>query len=155
MRQVDPIRMAAWRRSLDAHAAVLRVLNSELEGMVGMPLSWYDVLVNLEAAPGGQLRMSELAERIVLSQSGLTRLIDRMAQAGLVERTHCDSDRRGRFTVLTEEGRQALHAAAPTHIDGVWRHFATHLSDEEAATLADVYARVDAAARDRSVEVVD
>ena len=146
MRDIDPVRMAAWRRFLDTHAAVVRVLGDELRATVDLPLSWYDVLVTLEESPDGRLRMSDLAERVVLSQSGITRLVDRMSEMGLVRREVCGSDGRSRFAVLTAAGQQVLHDAAPTHIEGVWEHFASHLTDEEAATLATALERVGRAA---------
>lgn len=146
MRDIDPVHMAAWRGFLDAHSAVTRVLGDELRAAVGLPLSWYDVLVTLEESPDGRLRMSELAARVVLSQSGITRLVDRMTDMGLVRREVCPWDGRSRFAVLTPAGQQALLEAAPTHVEGVWEHFASHLTDEEAATLASALQRIGHAA---------
>lgn len=127
--------LAAWRAFLEAHAQLVDVLARELKDEQDLPLSWYDVLVHLSEAPDRSLRMQELAEAVLLSKSGLTRLVDRMQRAGLVERAACPSDRRGTFARLTDHGMQVLRDAAPTHVRGVEHHFASHLDDEEAALL--------------------
>lgn len=123
-----------WRDFLVAHRRLTDQLEIELERVEGMPLAFYDVLVNLSAA-GGHARMAELADRVLLSRSGLTRLVDRMVDAGLVERRQCPSDRRGQEAVLTPVGQRALEHASPVHLDGVERHFDAHLSDGEAKAL--------------------
>jgi DNA-binding MarR family transcriptional regulator len=143
----DPGHLAAWRALLETHAAVTELLARELVAERGLPLSRYDVLLNLAEAPGGRLRMQELSESVLLSKSGLSRLVDRMEEAGLVRRERCEDDRRGWFTVLTEQGRSALRRAAPIHLRGIQEHFARHLDDEEARVLATALARVSAAAR--------
>ncbi|HET6751274.1 MAG TPA: MarR family winged helix-turn-helix transcriptional regulator [Actinomycetes bacterium] len=143
----DPGHLAAWRALLETHAAVTELLARELVAEGGLPLSRYDVLLNLAEAPGGRLRMQELSESVLLSKSGLSRLVDRMEEAGLVRRERCEDDRRGWFTVLTEQGRSALRRAAPIHLRGIQEHFARHLDDEEARVLATALARVSAAAR--------
>lgn len=128
-------RLGAWRAFLEAHAQITDVLARELRDEEDLPLAWYDVLVHLSEAPGQQLRMQELADAILLSKSGLTRLVDRMQTAGLVEREACPSDKRGTFARLTDQGLAALEDAAPTHVRGVEQHFASLLDDEEAAVL--------------------
>jgi DNA-binding MarR family transcriptional regulator len=143
----DPGHLAAWRALLETHAAVTELLARELVAERGLPLSRYDVLLNLAEAPGGRLRMQELSESVLLSKSGLSRLVDRMEEAGLVRRERCEDDRRGWFTVLTERGRSALRRAAPIHLRGIQEHFARHLDGEEARVLATVLARVSGAAR--------
>lgn len=145
---IPPDRVAAWRAFLEAHSRVTEVLEQELKDEQGLPLTWYDVLVQLSEAPEQRLRMQELADRVVLSKSGLTRLIDRMAKAGLVQRAECDSDRRGTFAELTEQGYQRLRAAAPTHLAGVARHFTRHLDADEAAVLARTLRRIAEAAHE-------
>jgi DNA-binding MarR family transcriptional regulator len=139
--------LAAWRGLLEAHAAVVELLARELEAERGLPLAWYDVLLTLERAPEQRLRMQELAQSVLLSKSGLTRLIDRMEANGLVQREPCPSDRRGAFAVLTPQGRRAFRRAAPVHLRGIQEHFARHLDEEEAATLFAALARVTAVAR--------
>jgi DNA-binding MarR family transcriptional regulator len=141
---VDPLtdrQLDAWRAFIRAHAALLDVLGRELEAERGVPLTFYDVFVNLSEA-GGRLRMSDLADAVVLSRSGVTRVVDRMEKAGYVRRERCPSDRRGSFAVLTPKGRRALRDAWPVHARGVAEHFARNLSDEEAALLADVLRRM-------------
>jgi DNA-binding MarR family transcriptional regulator len=143
----DDSRLAAWRSLLEAHAALTELLERELVAERGLPLSRYEVLLRLVEAPGGRLRMQELASSVLLSKSGLSRLVDRMEAAGLVRRERCPSDRRGAFAVLTDQGRSALRRAAPVHLRGIQEHFARHLADGEARTLAAALGRVSAAAR--------
>jgi DNA-binding MarR family transcriptional regulator len=137
--------MAAWRAFLAAHARLTAVLERELEDECGLPLAWYDVLVQLSEAPNDCLRMTDLAAAVLLSKSGLTRLVDRMAAAALVERAPDDADRRGRVVRLTPDGRARLRAAAPVHLRGIEEHFGGHLRDAEAATLASILGRLPAA----------
>jgi DNA-binding MarR family transcriptional regulator len=148
----DPAQLAAWRRLLEAHATVTELLEHELVAERGLPLSRYDVLLNLAEAPGGRLRMQELSASVLLSKSGLSRLVDRMVEAGLVRRERCQDDRRGWFAVLTDQGRSALRRAAPVHLRGIQEHFVRHLEPEEVQVLATALARVVAAARAAQVE---
>jgi DNA-binding MarR family transcriptional regulator len=134
--------MRAWRHLLRAHAQVTRVLGAELEEMHGLPLASYDVLVQLAEAPEGRLRMSELADAVLLSRSGLTRLVDRLEREGLVERRSCLSDARGTFASLTETGRDRLQSAAGTHMDGVARHVLAHFTPQEQDVLGDLLGRL-------------
>lgn len=130
---------------LAAHARVTETLEKELAEAAGLPLGWYDVLVQLDEAPGGRLRMHDLARAVLLSRAGLTRLVDRMCAAGFVGREACESDRRGRFVTLTAAGREALCAAAPVHLRGVYEHFSAHLSAAEGEGLRAALGRVLAA----------
>ena len=139
--------LAAWRAMLEAHAEVTAALERDLLAGCGLPLAWYDVLAQLHDAPGRGLRMQELARAVLLSKSGLTRLVDRMEQAGLVVREPDPDDRRGTRTALTSAGRAALRRAAPVHVRGVQRHFARHLEGDEARVLLAACARIVAAAR--------
>jgi DNA-binding MarR family transcriptional regulator len=143
----DAERLAVWRLFLEAHAAVVDRLGRELETECDLPLTWYDVLVQLAAAPGRRLRMRDLADAVLLSRSGLTRLVDRMEAAGLVLRETHASDRRGADAVLTDAGRAALRRAAPVHLRGVQAHFATHVPDGALPDLRDALSRVVAAQR--------
>jgi DNA-binding MarR family transcriptional regulator len=135
-------RAAAWRAFLEAHARVTARLERELRDEQGLPLTWYDVLVQLHEADGHQLRMQELADAVLLSKSGLTRLVDRMERAGLVRRAACPSDRRGTFAELTAEGLRTLRRTAPTHLRGVGEHFSQHLDETEAEVLAQALRRI-------------
>jgi DNA-binding MarR family transcriptional regulator len=145
--EIGAVRLAAWRRFLEAHARVIDLLEDELRVDEDLPLSWYDVLVQLSEAGDRQLRMQELASAVLLSKSGLTRLIDRMERAGLVSRRPCEDDRRGTYAVLTDAGLQRLRDAAPTHVRGVAEHFTTLLDDHEAAVLAQALGRIAERAR--------
>jgi DNA-binding MarR family transcriptional regulator len=135
-------RMAAWRGFIQAHARVLAQLSRELQDEESLPLTWYDVLVQLSEAEGNRLRMQELAERVLLSQSGLTRLVDRLEADGLVERVRCSEDGRGLFAQMTPAGLEALRRTYPTHLRGVREWFTDLLTDEEAAVLARALTRI-------------
>jgi DNA-binding MarR family transcriptional regulator len=143
----DPASLSAWRLLLEAHATVTELLENELVTERGLPLSRYDVLLNLAEAPGGRLRMQELSASVLLSKSGLSRLVDRMVEAGLVRRERCEDDRRGWFAVLTDQGRSALRRAAPVHLRGIEEHFTRHLEPEEVEAMTAALKRVVAAAR--------
>jgi DNA-binding MarR family transcriptional regulator len=118
----DP-RLTSWRAFLEAHARVSRRLDDELRAEHGLSLAEYDALLQLAEAPGHRLRMNQLADRVILSRSGITRMIDRLALDGFVERAHCSSDARGAEAVLTDAGMACLRDAAETHLRGIDRHF--------------------------------
>ena len=139
---LDPDRMAAWRGFIEANAHVLGRLARELQEEQSLPLTWYDVLVQLSEAEGGRLRMQELADRVLLSPGGLTRLVDRLEAEGLVERVRCAEDGRGFFAQLTASGLDTLRRTYPTHLRGVQEWFAGQLTDEEAAILAGALTRI-------------
>ena len=127
--------MRTWRLFLEAHARLVNRLEVELRDETGMPLTWYDVLVQLAEAPDGRLRMQELARRVLISKSGLTRLVDRLCAAGYLTREADPGDGRGTLAVLTSKGRDALREAAPFHLAGVERAFAERLSPREVEAL--------------------
>ena len=143
---LDQRELNAWRGMLGVHSAMVRQLDAELERAHGLPLTSYEVLLRLAEAPEGALRMGPLADDLFLSRSGLTRLIDRLVKAGLVERTNCESDRRGSFAKLTDEGRRRFDEARPTHLDGVRGHFLSKLDDDDLDDLAAVWSKVGAGA---------
>lgn len=128
-------KLAAWRAFLQAHAKLIRVLEREMQEEQQLPLSWYDILAHLDDAIDGRLRMQELAESVLLSRSGLTRLVDRMAKSSLVSRAPCPHDRRGTFAVITPQGRTTLQKAMPGHLRGVEQHFLNHLDDADIQAL--------------------
>ena len=134
--------MLAWRRFLRVHALVTRRLESDLLAEQKLPLASYDVLVQLVEAPQRRLRMSELAERVLLSRSGLTRLVDRLERDGLVRREACPDDARGQFTVITSAGTARLRAASPTHLRGVAEHAVGRLEEDEAEQLSVLLSRM-------------
>ncbi len=135
-------RLPAWSTLLRVHAAVVPQLERELAADQRMPLSWYDVLLELNAAPEGRLRMSELGSRVVLSRERVSRVVDDLERARLVRRERNTEDKRSFFAVLTPEGRSRLRAAAPVYLAGIERHFTNHLSDDEARTIAAALGRV-------------
>src|SRR3954449_10850858 len=134
--------LAAWRGFLRAHAALTRELDAELAAAHGVPLSSYEVLLLLQAAPGGEMRMSELADSVLLSRSGLTRLVDRLVGAGLLERRQCSDDARGYNAAITAAGRRLFREARATHLTGIRERFLRHLSDEELGRLAGMWGRL-------------
>jgi DNA-binding MarR family transcriptional regulator len=139
---MDARGMRAWRSLLHAHAHVTRLLEAELEVAHGLLLASYDVLVQLAESPDGALRMSELAQAVLLSRSGLTRLVDRLERDGLVERRSCPSDARGTLATLTDVGRDRLREASGTHLRGVARHVLAHFSADELDVLGDLLGRI-------------
>jgi len=136
------VELEAWRSFLRAHARVTRLLDAELTAECDLPLGSYEVLLHLNEAPGRTMRMTELADRVLLSRSGLTRLVDRMEADGLIRRESCPSDARGTNAVLTDLGLARLKDAAPIHLRGVREHVIDLLSPEEIAILADALGRV-------------
>jgi DNA-binding MarR family transcriptional regulator len=145
---LDQKREAAWRVLITAHATVVEKIERALLEAGLPPLGWYDVLLELSAAPDCRLRMHELARAVVLSRSGLTRLVDRLEKAGLLRREPDPSDRRGAFAVLTDEGRDVLRRMWPVYAAGIAEHFGGHVSDEEARVLTEALSRVLAAKRE-------
>jgi DNA-binding MarR family transcriptional regulator len=145
---LDEGREEAWRLFITAYGVVIEGIEGELAGAGLPPLGWYDVLLELSAAPGRRLRMHELADAVVLSRSGLTRLVDRLERAGLLRREPDPADRRGAFAVLTEEGAAMRKRMWPVYARGISGHFGEHLSDAEVRTLARALERVIAANRD-------
>ena len=137
----------AWGAFLTAHAALEPILNRELEAACGLPLRWFDVLAQLHKTPHKRLAMTELANAVLLSKSGLTRLVDRIEEAGLVERASAPGDRRSLLIVLTPSGEKTLKRAAPIHEDGIRRHFGAHIRDNEAAAVEAALGRIAVAAR--------
>ena len=135
--ELKPAEIRAWTAFLDAQAALLRQLEAELVEKEDMTLAEFDVLIQLGMAPDRRLRMTELSERVRLSRSGLTRLVDRLVQAGFVKRTRCASDRRGTFATLTAVGGARLRHARPVHLRGVREHFGKRLSEAQLAAVAE------------------
>jgi len=125
----------AWRAFLKAHAMLTRQLDRDLRECCGMTLVIYDALVQLSEAPQRQLRISELADALVYSRSGLTRIVDKMEDAGHITRSRDESDRRSWIITLTSAGLSSLENAWRTHVQGVERHFASHLTRAQARTV--------------------
>lgn len=141
-----PERLRAWRLYFESALALVDVLDAELERDAGIPLRWYDTLVHLEETPDG-LRMNELAERILYSKSGFTRVVDRLEEAGLVRRVHPANDRRSILVVLTDEGRETMERARRYHRHGIEQHFSRHLAETDIKALSRALEKVSAHAR--------
>ena len=139
---LSPEELGAWRGMLRVHSGLTKALDAELVRAHGLPLSSYEVLLFLADAPGGRLRMSELADGVLLSRSGLTRLVDRLVPVGYVVRNACSDDGRGSYAELTPAGLSAVEAARRTHLAGVREYFLERLSDEDQRTLGEIWDRV-------------
>jgi DNA-binding MarR family transcriptional regulator len=139
-------RLRAWRLFFESALALLDVLDTELERDAGIPMRWYDALVQLEETPEG-IPMNALADRILYSKSGFTRVVDRMEEAGLVRRVRPQHDRRSILVVLTDKGSDTMERARRYHRDGIERHFSQHLSDSEIKALTRALEKVSAHAR--------
>ena len=139
-------RLRAWRLFFESALALIDVLGTELEQAAGIPMRWYDVLVQLEESPEG-IPMNLLAERILHSKSGLTRVVDRMEERGLVERVHPADDRRSILVGLTAKGTETMEEARRYHRDGIQRHFSRHLTDADIKALTRALEKVSAHAR--------
>ena len=127
--------LSAWLTLLQAHAVLVNLLEKDLQAATGLPLGSFEVLVQLTSAPEGRLKMVELADSILLSKSGVTRLVDRMEAEGLVTRGSCATDRRIVYAIVTPEGRAALRDAMPRHLESLAQRFTSHLSPSEIKTL--------------------
>jgi DNA-binding MarR family transcriptional regulator len=133
--------LAAWRVFLECAFALIDILDAELQDERGLTLRWYDVLVQLEEA-GGSCRMTDLAGRILASKSGLTRVVDRMEEAGLVQRERPRDDRRVILVAITPAGLEALEAARAVHRRGIDEHFVQQLSERDVAALERMFRKV-------------
>jgi DNA-binding MarR family transcriptional regulator len=132
----------AWAAVLRTHAAVVPVLDNAVRRAVGLPLSWYDVLLELAAAPGRQLRMSELGERVVLSRTRVSRIVDELVVAGLVSRISNPDDGRSSYAALTDAGLARYRAAAPHYLKAIEEEFASALTDTQLRQVANALSLV-------------
>lgn len=153
----DP-RLDVWRSFLQAHARLFRRLDDELRQEHGLSLPEYEALMHIGRAPARRLRMSQLAQQVLLSKSGVTRLVDRLVADGLIERSTCSTDARGAEAVLTPAGLERLRAAAGTHLRGIDRYFVSALTADEldtiSRTMRSVSDRAGAASSDEACEPV-
>jgi DNA-binding MarR family transcriptional regulator len=140
--RLDTRELRAWRGLLRIHAQLSKALDAQLEAAHGLQLTSYEVLLYLSDAEGGRMRMNDLAASVLLSRSGLTRLVDRLEREGYLERCSCAHDARGAFAVLTQAGREKLDAARETHLAGVRELFLGHFTPEELDMLGDAWERV-------------
>jgi DNA-binding MarR family transcriptional regulator len=147
----DDARLRAWVAFLQAHSALSHRLEAELQAAGHISLAEYDALVQLAAADEQRLRMNELADRVLLSRSGVSRLVDRLERQGWVQRATCPTDARGSWAVLTDAGLDRLRAAAPVHLAGVERHFLAVMDEADRAALTRALGAVLAALGGRGV----
>jgi DNA-binding MarR family transcriptional regulator len=132
----------AWGALLQTHAALVPELDRSLRSHSGLPLAWYDVLLELSAADDGRLRMSELAQRAVLSRTRISRVVDELVLAGLVTKEPNPVDARSWYALITTEGRQRFEASAPHYLGQIEQRFAAGLTDDELRTIARALRRV-------------
>lgn len=142
IRKLDERELRAFRGLLCTHATLVKALDAELVAEHGLPLSSYEVLMFVSDAPEGRMRMHDIAERVMLSRSGLTRLVDRLVRDGLLRREACSEDARGAFAVITDAGRALREQAQVTHHAGIRRLFLDHLSAQEQDELGRLFDRV-------------
>jgi DNA-binding MarR family transcriptional regulator len=142
MSELSDTQLATWRQFLTLHRRIVDAIDRDLQRGGRLPLTSYDVLIELYEAPERRLRMAELARRVVLSRSGLTRLVDRLEGEGLLTRDRVGEDRRGAYAVLTETGVDAMRGAWPLYERGIMRYFASALSEDEIATLDRLLSRI-------------
>ena len=137
--KLSPDERAAWSGFVRAHASIVKELDAELQAVHGLPLSSFDVLVQLSLAQGGRMQMCDLADAVHLSRSGLTRMVDRLEREGLLQRRRGERDPRQVFAAITERGLKRLAETTPTHLDGVRERFLDRLSRDQLQQLAQIW----------------
>jgi DNA-binding MarR family transcriptional regulator len=142
-RQLDELELAAWRGMLFAYRNMTSAIDERLEREHELSLSSYEVLLLLSRADDNALRMGELADELLLSRSGLTRLVDRMVARGLLERHTCSADRRGTYARLTDAGRKKFSDARPTNLAAIREQFVDRLEEDDLEDLARVWSRLE------------
>ncbi|MEV4343026.1 MarR family transcriptional regulator [Actinoplanes sp. NPDC049596] len=128
--------VAAWAALLRVHAALVPRLDQDLQTVCGLPLTWYDVLLELNSAPGRRLSMGELGRLAVISRSRVSRVVDALMDAGLVTRESNPDDKRSAYATITEAGRVRLRESAPAYLAGIRRYFTSRMTAAEARTVA-------------------
>jgi DNA-binding MarR family transcriptional regulator len=139
---LQPAEVVAWRGLLRVHTAIVKALDAELERAHGLPLISFEVLVQLTEARGERMRMCDLASTVLLSRSGLTRLVDRLEAEGLLERVACSTDARGAYARLTPSGRERVRGAQATHAAALRALFLRHFGEDELEQLGRFWERV-------------
>jgi DNA-binding MarR family transcriptional regulator len=136
---------AAWAALLRVHAALVPRMDRELQQKCGLPLTWYDVLLELNAAPGRRLSMGELGEVAVVSRTRASRVVDQLVAAGLVSRSSNPDDKRSAYAAITDHGRKVLREAAPVYLAAIERYYTAHMTVAESRTVAAALEKVLAA----------
>jgi len=139
---LSPEEHAAWAGFIRAHASIVKELDAEIKAAHGLPLSSFDVLVQLSLVPDGRMQMFELAEAVHLSRSALTRQVDRLERQGLLERHRGEHDPRQVLAGITEQGLERLAETMPTHLSGVRERFLGRLSQTQIKKLADIWSQL-------------
>ena len=150
MSKSPPVKVRAWRALMHVHASVTNALDETLQDELGIPGAWYEALIEIAFA-GGMMQMNEFAKEATLTKSGATRFIDRLEQAGLVERRSCPTDRRVHHLALTDEGKRLQEAADPHVLRVLEETFGRHVTDDEARIVLAALSRVRIAS-DHAVE---
>jgi MarR family transcriptional regulator, 2-MHQ and catechol-resistance regulon repressor len=140
--QINDDRLQLMGLLIRSHRRLTDLLGDELERNVGIPLVWFDVLIHVGGAPEGRMTMTKLSDSVAITSGGITRLIDRMVEAGLVARQNCPNDRRSVHVVLTPEGHATLGRAITEHIEGIDRHLFAQLNEKERANLTAVLTKL-------------
>lgn len=151
-KSLETSKASVWALLLTTHAVLVEQIEARLAQAGLPPLAWYDVLWGLERADDQRLRMSELAEKVVLSRSNLTRLVDRLEDAGLAQRERSEQDRRGAYAVLTAEGKAMRRRMWPVYAQGIKELFEDRLSDTQSKVMAEALRAMLDAARGRSTQ---
>jgi DNA-binding MarR family transcriptional regulator len=151
--RLDGAALEAWRGYLTSHASILRELDAELVAEHGMTTRDYEVLLFLAQADGRHLPMSALAERTMLTRSGITRLVDGLVGSGLIERHACLNDARVSYAQLTDAGYETLRRASRSHVAGVRRLFVERFSEDELVILAELLSRLPGVPREGTCSV--
>ncbi|MFD7550536.1 MarR family winged helix-turn-helix transcriptional regulator [Streptomyces sp. NPDC059578] len=138
-RPLNPTERAVWLGLLSTHLRLLRTLDAGLVAAERLPMSSFEVLLTLAESPEGRLRMKDIAASLLISRSGLTRIVDDLERQGLVVREKCPTDARGFDAVLTEGGKKAYRRARKVHLTNLRREFLDRLSEEQLASLADIW----------------
>jgi MarR family 2-MHQ and catechol resistance regulon transcriptional repressor len=139
---LDDARITTFGRLVEAYAYLTKTLDDEMEAAVGIPLLWYGVLLHLGRSPNGIRPISELIEATAFTGGGVTRLVDRIEQAGYVERRACPSDRRVTFVGLTERGRELLEQASVVHVQGIQERLVNVVGAADLERLDAILAKV-------------
>jgi len=134
--------LEAWSGLLFAHSRVIQGLERDMLGQHGLSLTWFDIMGRLKQAPEGRLRMHELEDASVFTRSGMTRLVDRIEEAGFVRRARSAEDRRGVYVEITSAGRQKIDAVWPDHVASIEQHFGRYIDGAEAKVLQRASARI-------------
>jgi len=140
--RLSPTELRAWRALVRAHACLVKRLDVQLEHEHALALSSYEVLLRLSESDGGKMRMHDIASSVLLSRSGLTRLVDRLERDDLVSRCSCENDARGAYAVITAAGRTKVAEARATHLAGVRAVFVAHYSEAELELLGPLLERL-------------